>query len=76
MLWIQKLSSHTLEVLGWWNFRIQERGDLFLVSFESEKDKKKVLKGGAWCFDRVPVWIEVYDEITPMAEVPMCHVRM
>ena len=76
MLWIQKLSSHTLAVLGWWNLRIQERGDLFLVSFESEKDKKKDLKGCAWCFDRVLVCLEVYDGITPMADVPMCHVRM
>ncbi|KAL6146486.1 hypothetical protein ACLB2K_057165 [Fragaria x ananassa] len=58
------------------NFRIQERGDLFLVSFESEKDRTKVLKGGAWCFDRAPVCLKMYDGITPMTDVPMRHVRM
>ncbi|KAL6193852.1 hypothetical protein ACLB2K_034936 [Fragaria x ananassa] len=59
----------------WGRFE-EERGDLFLVSFESKKDRTKVLKGGAWCFDRTPVCLEVYDHITPMADVPMCHVRM
>ncbi|KAL6185897.1 hypothetical protein ACLB2K_042019 [Fragaria x ananassa] len=58
------------------NFRIQERGDLFLVSFESKKDRTKILKGGAWCFDCAPVCLEVYDGITPMTDVPMSHVRM
>ncbi|KAL6198457.1 hypothetical protein ACLB2K_028246 [Fragaria x ananassa] len=51
-------------------------GDHFLVSFEFEKDRTKVMRGGAWCFDRAPVCLKVYDGITPMADFPMCHVRM
>ncbi|KAL6145107.1 hypothetical protein ACLB2K_055795 [Fragaria x ananassa] len=34
-----------------------------------------VLKGGAWCFDRTPVCLEIYDDIRPLVEVPMKHVR-
>ncbi|KAL6194453.1 hypothetical protein ACLB2K_035537 [Fragaria x ananassa] len=61
---------------GLQNFQIQERGDPFLVSFESMKDQAKVLKGGAWCFDYAPIFLEEYDGITPMADVPLRHVRI
>lgn len=46
----------------------------FLFSFNSLQDKKKVLKGGAWSFDKVLVILEDGDGIIPMNIVPMRQV--
>ena len=59
------------------SFQIQERTiGLFLFSFESERDRKKVLRGGVWCFDRVPVCFAAYDGIAPMASIPIKSLLM
>lgn len=49
--------------------------DLFLFSFDSVRDKRKVLRGGAWSFDKAPVILEDYDGMLPLADVPMRHLR-
>jgi hypothetical protein len=55
--------------------RVQAKGDLFLFSFDSVRDKRKVLRGGAWSFDKAPVILEDYDGLLPLADVPLRHLR-
>lgn len=55
--------------------KVQEKGTRFLFSFESFRDKKKVLRGGAWSFDKAPVILEDYDGIIPITVVSLRHVR-
>lgn len=58
-------------------FRVQEKAEnLFLFSFDSVRDRNKVLRGGVWCFGHAPVALEIYDGICPFAQVPMKHVLM
>ena len=59
------------------SFQIQERtAGVFLFSFENERDRRKVLRGGVWCFDRAPVWFAPYDGIAPMASIPIKFILM
>ncbi|XP_024187908.1 uncharacterized protein LOC112192413 [Rosa chinensis] len=58
-------------------FRIHERaGDLFLFSFESVRDRNKVLRGRVWCYDRAPVCFAEYDGVKPLHEVQFKHLRV
>lgn len=55
--------------------RVQEKGDLLLFSFDSERDKRKVLRGGAWSFDKAPVILEDYDGMASLVEAHLRHIR-
>ncbi|KAK9922557.1 hypothetical protein M0R45_031018 [Rubus argutus] len=54
---------------------VQEKGDLFLFPIDSVRDKRKVLRGGAWSFDKAPVILKDYDGMLTLADVAMKHLR-
>lgn len=41
--------------------KIQEKENGFLFSFDNLQDKKKVLRRGAWSFEKAPVCLEDYN---------------
>lgn len=54
---------------GW--IRFNEVGEnQMLVEFKLEKDKKKVLLGRPWSFDRMLVCMQEFDGTTPPKEIP------
>ncbi|KAL6129023.1 hypothetical protein ACLB2K_072376 [Fragaria x ananassa] len=45
-------------------FQIQERpNNIFIISFDLIKDRNKVLRGGPWWYQQVPIMIQLYDGV-------------
>ena len=53
-------------------FQIQERpNNIFIISFDLIKDRDKVLRGGPWWYQQVPVVIQLYDGVKSIKSLAM-----
>ncbi|KAL6227843.1 hypothetical protein ACLB2K_001799 [Fragaria x ananassa] len=54
------------------NFQIQERpNNIFIISFDLIKDRNKVLRGGLWWYQQVPIVIQLYDGVKSIKNLAM-----